>query len=132
MPATTAIGFSDHAGWAVLSAVRRAGPGQFELVFRRRILTCPSSLPRQPYHAVAEAGMPRDTIHQVMDAARRLAVVAIREVLAETPHLFAASVAMGRTPVPTDLDRILASHALLHSAEGELYRDALSEAAADA
>jgi hypothetical protein len=46
--------------------------------------------------------------------------------------LDAAAIAMGRTAVPTDVTKVLASHTLLHSAEGELYRDVLAEAAAAA
>ena len=132
MSAPIALGFSDHAGWAVMAAVRKLGPGEFELVVRRRIQTCPPELPRQPYHAVAEAGMPRDTIGEVEQATRRLCRTAFSAALEETPAITAAAVAMGRTSVPTDRDRILASHALLHTAEGELYRDALSEAAGEA
>jgi hypothetical protein len=44
----------------------------------------------------------------------------------------AAGIPMGRTPVPNDVAKILASHTLLHSAEGELYRDLLTDAAAGA
>lgn len=114
-----------------MAAVRKLGPGEFELVFRRRIQTCPPELPRQPYHAVAEAGMPRDTIGEVEQAARLLCRTAISAALEEPPAITVAAVAMGRTSVPTDLDRILASHTLLHTAEGELYRRALSEAASE-
>ena len=40
------------------------------------------------------------------------------------------AIAVGTTEVPDDLATILASHARLHAAEGELYRDALVEGAA--
>jgi hypothetical protein len=39
------------------------------------------------------------------------------------------AIAVGTTEVPDDLATILASHARLHAAEGELYRDALVEGA---
>ena len=123
-----AIGFSDHSGWAVLAVVQHS-PGGFELRFRQRVRTCPPELPRQPFHAVAEQGAPRDTIRQVRTAAVSLSNDAISAAAAEASGHAAAAVAMGRTAIPGDLDRILASHALLHAAEGELYRDALSEAA---
>jgi len=107
-------------------------PHEFELLFRRRIETCPENLPRQPYHAVAEQGMPKATIGSVRAAAGKLAADAVAEAVREAGGVTAAGVAMGRTVLPTNLERIRASHALLHSAEGELYRDALSEAAGDA
>jgi len=115
-----------------VAAVRCTGPEKFELLFRRRVQTCPDDLPRQPFHAVAEEGMPKSTIERVRAAAARLAGDAVAEAIRDAGAVSAAGVAMGRTVLPTDLDRILSSHALLHSAEGELYRDALSEAAGDA
>lgn len=128
---TAAIGFSDHSGWAVLAVVERAPGGGFELRFRRRIQTCPPSLPRQAYHAVGEQGAPRETIRDVKVAALGLSATAIQEAKRDAGVLVAAAVAMGRMQVPDDLDRVLASHSLLHAAEGEMYRDALSAAAAD-
>lgn len=123
------IGFSDHSGWAVLAIVRDAGPFP-ELVLRRRVLLCPPELPRQAYHAVAEQGWPRSVVGQVAAAVAVLcgeAIGAARDG-ASVP-VIAAGIAIGRTPLPPDLDRILAAHTLLHAAEGELYRDALAEAA---
>jgi hypothetical protein len=125
---TAAIGFSDHSGWAVLAVVERMRNG-FDLSFRRRVVTCPPGLPRQPFHAVAEQGAPRETVTHVRTAALALSKEAISAAAAEAGGLAAAAVAMGRTQIPDDIERVLASHALLHAAEGELYRDALSEAA---
>jgi hypothetical protein len=104
----------------------------FELILRRRIQLCPDSLPRQAYHAVAEEGAPRSTIEHVRTAALEMSRDAIDNLARETGSLSAAAVAMGRTAIPTDTERILNAHALLHAAEGELYRDVLSEAAAAA
>ena len=112
--------------------MRCTSAGEFELLFRRRVWTCPENLPRQPYHAVAEQGSPKATIERVRAAAVGLAEEAVTEAIRDAGPVTAAGVAMGRTVLPTDLDRILASHALLHSAEGEMYRDVLSEAAGDA
>lgn len=125
----TTIGFSDHSGWAVL-AVLAGELSDARLLFRRRVQLCPEHLPRQAYHAVAEAGAPQAVIEEVTRAARALASEVIDEAIVEAGgDISAAAVAMGRTPVPADVTKILASHTLLHTAEGELYRDALSEAA---
>jgi len=128
MPA--ALGFSDHSGWAVVAAIERDGTERFRLLFRRRIETCPPHLPRQAYHAVAEAGASRSVIAEVAITARDCCSAAIAAALSEFPAIGSAAVAMGRASIPLHLDRILASHTLLHAAEGELYRDALCEAAA--
>jgi hypothetical protein len=112
-----------------MAVVQRDGAGGFEIAFRRRIQTCPESLPRQAYHAVAEEGFPRTIVEEVSAAARQLAGEALTAARVEAPSLAAAGIAMGRTAVPADPDRVLSSHMLLHAAEGEMYRDALSEAA---
>lgn len=122
---SAAIGFSDHSGWAVIAVVSDAR----ELVARRRIQTCPATLPRQVFHAVAEQGAPRSTVLEVMKAAVEMCAEAIQAATREFAPIVVAGVAMGRTAVPKELDKVLASHTLLHAAEGELYRDALSEAA---
>jgi hypothetical protein len=64
-----------------------------------------------------------------MKAAADMCAEAIQAAQREFGPVGVAGVAIGRTAVPKELDRVLASHALLHAAEGELYRDALSEAA---
>jgi hypothetical protein len=124
-----ALGFSDHSGWAVMAIVRRTDVGDFELVARSRIETCPASLPRQPFHAVAEDGAPRALIAEVADSARDLALRAIWAATGDGHSVVTASVAIGRSPIPDNLERILRSHSLLHAAEGELYRTAIAEAA---
>jgi hypothetical protein len=90
-------------------------------------------LPRQAYHAVAEQGAAITVIEEVRQAALELARRAIADANARAVREIAyAAVAMGRIAVPNDVTKILAAHTLLHSAEGELYRDVLSEAAAAA
>lgn len=128
-----AIGFRDHTGWAI--AVVLAGEsGDPRFVHRERMELVDSSLPRQVYHAVAEDGAPRSMIVHVGEAART-------RTSAELERLFAGlraqgieitdmAVAAGTHQLPPTLDLILRSHATLHAAEGELYRDCLAEAGA--
>ena len=89
---------------------------------------------RQPYHTaetmeIAEA---QEFIVGVQKEATRLAVKAIREVKQDVKQQgaelkrSALLMASGRT-LP-ELEKILASHALIHTADGELFRDALSQA----
>jgi hypothetical protein len=97
-------------------------------VDRRRVALLDERLPRQPYHAVAEFGADRAVIAEVERDARRCASDALAGM---TVPRTIAIVAPARS-VPNELDRVLASHALLHAAEGALYELAVHDAAAAA
>lgn len=129
-----AIGFRDHSGWAV-AIVLAFADGQPRIIVRERIQIVSPDLPRQPYHAVAEEGAPRDTIHRVQDSARQLASHEIDRIQERVRvggfRIIAAAVPAGTMSIPESLDRILSAHTLLHAAEGELYREALEIAAHD-
>nr|MBA2282308.1 hypothetical protein [Acidimicrobiia bacterium] len=69
---------------------------------------------------------------RVADGARAAADIALAGLVAELRAEGHRPVAAGLVGEPRDLpdaDRILANHMLLHSAEGELYRCALTDAA---
>jgi hypothetical protein len=95
---------------------------------RRRVELVDESLPRQPYHAVAEHGASRDVIDAVAHAATELAARALESVA----RADAVGVVASERRIPPSLDQVLASHALLHAAEGHLFERAVIEAAADA
>jgi len=95
---------------------------------RRRIELVPDSLPRQPYHAVAEAGWPASVIEDVATAA----AIAVGDSLRSIGRAQALGVIATERRIPSSLDQILASHALLHAAEGQLFEQAVIEAAGDA
>jgi hypothetical protein len=134
--ARAAVGFRVHSGWAALVAV--SGPLAAPVVVdRRRIDLAEPSVPgsAQPFHA-AEGRRPaqaEEIIKRCTVGARRLARTGLRATLDDLRskgHPGAACgllLASGR-PLP-DLPAILASHALIHTADGELYRDALTDAA---
>jgi hypothetical protein len=126
-----AVGFRSHSGWATLVAV--AGPAASPAVVLRRRIELSRETPRQPFHA-AEGLPPEEAaalIRRATGETRRLAARAIRDALEELGRggreVSAAGllVAAGR-PLP-GLPEILASHALIHAAEGELFRAALRE-----
>lgn len=89
---------------------------------------------RQPYHTAEKmlAGQAREFIERVRDEARRLAYRAIRELASRTQEQgvkltrCGLLLASGR-PLPA-LEKILASHSLIHTADGELFREALLHA----
>ena len=133
--AEAALGFRTHSGWAALVAI--AGPSHSPSVVERRIIqladpTIPGS--KQPYHAAeplkfedAEKLLKRclERTYALAEEALRTAV----EGLQKKGHAVTGCgllLASGRT-LPS-LAGILASHAMIHAAEGELFRNALAKA----
>ena len=129
-----ALGLRAHSGWAALVAVT-ASPA-LEIVERQRIeLGDPAVAgPKQPYHEAEgrPIGQARRIVGAYAGEARRRAKETLRSVIGDLHRRglkvsdCALLTASGR-PLP-DLERILASHALIHSADGELFREALLEA----
>jgi hypothetical protein len=127
-----ALGFRSHSGWAALVAV--AGPVTEPAAVVRRRVELSRRTPRQPFHAAE--GRPfaaaEDLIRRSTDEAAALAESAVREAVAELrvmghePVASGLLLAAGR-PLP-GLRDVLASHALIHAAEGELFRDVLRQA----
>lgn len=114
-----AVGFAPHSGWAI--AVVLDGR---TVVDRRRIDIAPTSVDRQVFHAAEGC---RDA-HAIVEAGVREAHEAAVRAIAGFDVATAGVVGLPRD-LP-DLDRILANHMLLHSAEGDLYRATLAEACA--
>jgi hypothetical protein len=128
----TALGWRAHSGWAVLVVVRAPASSPVVLA-RRRIELVDGPLPRQPYHAIVERGLApragRALIARVEKMALSTATAATASVVDEYAVETVGVVGRERI-VPDDLERILASHALLHAAEGDLFDRALLDAAA--
>lgn len=131
-----ALGLRAHSGWAALVAV--AGTrGSIEVVDRRRIELSASKAPgpRQPYHEAEGQKLEkaRQIVTRYAEEAGRLAMEQFRAVLADLKTRGHSVVGCGLLlasgrPLPA-LESILASHALIHSADGELFRDAIADAA---
>jgi hypothetical protein len=134
---TAAVGFRVHSGWA--AAVVLCGPVDAPIVVERRKIQLVKIFTyayRQPYHTAEK--MPRPDaikfIRGVQLEAKRLALSSLRSLQAysaEGEFKIARSallLASGRA-LP-ELERILASHALIHTADGELFRDSLRAACA--
>jgi hypothetical protein len=130
-----ALGIRMHSGWGVLIAVS-GNAALVEVVDRRRIVTTDPSIPGacQPYHHAATLGLPESERYLANCAAAcaRLAFAAIEEVVRELEARHcrvvgsALLLASGR-PLPP-LANILASHPLIHTAEGEFFRHAVRQA----
>ena len=132
-----AIGFRAHSGWAAVVAVCVDEGAPVVLVKQRVHLVDTFTYEfRQPYHTAEKMllGQAREFIARMEAEARRLAYGAIRELEARTQEQgvkltrCGLLLASGR-PLPV-LEKILASHALIHTADGELFREALLHASA--
>jgi hypothetical protein len=130
-----AIGVRMHSGWGALVAVAN-GADAVEVIDRRRIAITVSESPgaNQPYHFAEKLDLAEAErfIENSFASATCLALASVREVVAELRGReyrvagFAILLASGR-PLPA-LAKILASHALIHAAEGEFFRKAFSKA----
>jgi len=134
--AAAAIGCRAHSGWAVMVAVTGSA-GAPVVLGRRRIELLDGVLPTQPYHAVAASYLSRGEAAELITGVEALAATRAAAALAEAAaglradgfSLAEVAVVVKDRRLPDELDRILASHALLHAAEGELYEEALAEGA---
>lgn len=127
-----AVGFRVHSGWAamVVVCVEKGAP----LVLDRKrahLVKTFSYTFRQPYHTAEKMPLAdaRKFIAQVQTEARELAHRLIQGMQSDLEKLKikltggSLLLASGR-PLP-DLEKILASHALIHTADGELFREAI-------
>ncbi len=130
-----AIGLRAHSGWAAMIAV--AGTGQSVTVIdRRRIELISPGIPAQPYHAAEPLELPQaeQLVHRSIEEARRLAAHALRaitgDLVTQDHQIIACGILRSSARPAPALASILASHALIHGAEGDLFRDAIAHAAA--
>jgi hypothetical protein len=114
-----ALGLVPHTGWAWLV---RVDEGQ--VVARERVVAC-EVLEGELYHLAAERDRDREAF-----LSRRRAAAAAQADEALAPHLHGAraAVVLGKRMAPLPFERILASHPLIHAAEGELWRELFAEA----
>jgi hypothetical protein len=130
-----AIAVRMHSGWGALVAISNTA-GTIEVIDRRRIAVTTPGTPgvNQPYH-FAKNLAPSDAerfIGNCLAASKDLALAAVRDVLDELRSRqycvvgSAILLASGR-PLPP-LAKILASHAAIHAAEGEFFREVFSKA----
>src|SRR5260370_31032827 len=132
----TALGFRAHSGWAAMVAV--AGTIDARRVLeRRRIAIADAELPgsKQPYHAAAELPFPKAEalVRKAIESSRGLAMEAMEAVVkglrAQGHEVAGCGIVLGSGKALPALEGILASHPLIHTAEGEVVRDVLVWAA---
>jgi hypothetical protein len=130
-----ALGFRAHSGWtAMVGLCLEKDQPQVLLRQRPKLVQQFTYEFRQPYHTAEK--MPMDTarefVSQIESAATWLAASAIRTVQLDLRKqgyeitCFGLPVGSAR-PLPS-FEKILLSHALVHTADGELFRRALIRA----
>jgi hypothetical protein len=132
---SAAVGFRVHSGWASLVTVALETGKPMVLARQRPHLVETFSYTfRQPYHTAEKMNLQEagSFLEVQQSEARRLALQAIRSVQSEVAQQgyklshAALLLASGR-PLP-ELAKILASHSLIHTADGEFFREALLHA----
>ena len=130
-----ALGLRSHSGWAV--AVVVGGPlGAPVVIDRRRVEIADPAIggATQPYHAAAHLDLKKaeEFVKRCGDSATHLAEQAVRALidkLREKNHeVLGSGILLGSGRPAPALAATLASHALIHTAEGELFRSALTRA----
>jgi hypothetical protein len=130
-----AVGFRVHSGWT--AAVTVCGPTDAPVVVDRRNIRLVKTYTytfRQPYHTAAKMERPEAVkfIRSVQSDAKQLAVASLRSLqtdLAEGDfRLMSGTLLLASGRALPGLEQILLSHALIHTADGELFRDNLRAA----
>lgn len=130
-----ALGFRAHSGWAALVAV--GGPPRAPVVVdRRRIEFVDPGISgaKQPYHAAAEMELKeaerylRGCAARTKFLARRALRAVVNDLRKRGHDVVGCGLLLGSGRPATTLAATLAAHPLIHTAEGEFFRNALVEA----
>jgi hypothetical protein len=136
MARPAAMSFASHSGWAVMIVLGSSAAGP-QVLARSRVELIDAHDPesKQPYHAVeavcVEEAMGR--LDGYMAVAKSMAASSIH---AQREHLKTHGYQLRSVGIlesagrkPSSLASILASHALIHAADGDHFRNALAVAA---
>jgi hypothetical protein len=130
-----AIGVRVHSGWGALIAVAGQNRAK-EIIERQKVTVIDAKKPGavQPYHYVEEMKRPAAERHLTQCAidSKRMAREALdhisSELLKRGYSLAGAAILLSSARPLPNLDAILGSHALIHTAEGEFFRQAFRHA----
>jgi len=129
-----AIGFRVHSGWAVVVVVT-GSPRAPSVLDRRRIEIADRAIQGsvQPYHFAKELGLKKaeSFLKRCADSSCALAHAALHKAIDDlggAHEVVGCGILLGSGRPMTTLEATLASHAAIHSAEGELFREALIRA----
>lgn len=136
---SAALGLRAHSGWAALIVVT-GSPCSPRVVDRRRIELADALIPgsKQPYHTAQGLDLKaaEKFVAGCAAQASRLAGRAFKTVIHNLAErrckVIGCGILFARGRSATTLGATLASHALIHTAEGELFRGALAQASQQA
>lgn len=124
-----AAGIRMHSGWGALVVLSRQASG-IELLERRRITVAAQEMPgaKQPYHFVEKLPIAEaeKCLAEFTTASEQLAGQAVGEVMQQAQtrgyRIVSAAILLASARTLPPLPKILSSHALIHTAEGEFFR----------
>src|SRR5262249_31941868 len=134
-PGHAALGVRTHSGWA--AAILLVGPvAAPQILDRRRIPLCDPAMQgsKQPFHHAEPMDFPAaerfvaSCAKATQDHARSAIKALARTAAAHHHQLTGCGILAASGRALPDLKSILASHSLIHAAEGEFYRDAVAHA----
>ena len=131
----SAFGVRMHSGWGVLVAIS-GDVDSIEIMDRRRIVVTDAKIPgaNQPYHHAANLELKESEKYIVncAEVSERLALAVVEGVVRELEgrryRIVGAAILMASGRSLPSLSGILASHPLIHAAEGEFFRHAVRKA----
>ena len=132
------VGIADHTAWSIFVTLAAGDNEKPIVVDRRRVATLDAGVPTAPYHHESTE-LPLDEAEQLVKRVKASAFVRSRAALRKlrkdlAPGYQLECIAIRDAPgfpIPESLTEILASYRALCAADGELYRLALCESAAD-
>jgi hypothetical protein len=129
-PEAAALGVRAHSGWAAY-VVLTGDPKRPDIVARDRMMLCDAAIKgsKQPFHEAEPMAFAKaeQFIARCTASTAALAGDAVSKIHKSTPVKACCVLTASGRPLP-DLKGILASHTLIHAAEGEFYRDAIAVA----
>jgi uncharacterized protein YbjT (DUF2867 family) len=132
MGEAAALGFRSHSGWTAVVAVS-GSPRTPVVLERRRIETADAAIPgsKQPYHAAERLGAEEADalIRRCRESSMLLAKGAVSALVAQLKAngfiVLGAGIVLAAGRALPGLAAILRPHALIHTAEGEFFREVL-------
>jgi hypothetical protein len=129
---SVALGVRMHSGWGVLVTVG----DEAEIVDRRRFVVVSDEAPggKMPFHHAEKVGLPQAEAYLTSyiaecDRHTRQAIErCVDDLRARGSGVNSAAIVLSSGLTLPDLPKILASHPLIHSAEGELFRESARRA----
>jgi hypothetical protein len=130
-----ALGIRMHSGWGVIVAISHIA-GKLDVVERTRIVVVDPHAPgaEQPYHfaQTLELTKAEEFLAEHAAATERMAIAAVEQFIAELGSrkykVVGAAIVQGAGRALPALAKVLASHPLIHTAEGECFREAVRKA----